>query len=356
MAEANGTSQASKNLKDALASGLNLTTGTVKNTLDLTNKAVAVATKITGTTINAAGVLGDDTVKATQAIGSAAMGTVATVSGKSLETGAKIADASLSAAGTITSAAASATTKIAETAIDTTASAVSVTTEQVGKSMEAAVNLVGNSITRTANGIDNLGAMVSGRGALVVKNVLQKQGAEAIGIDARQSKDIKDRLLQTFDLVEKQTKSTLEMIHGIQKTALAAQINIYKRAKCGFFKRLTGFCDAGTIGRDMKLADMYINDLLTTLKTVGGEAKTAISAASDASPDVYRTIENKYNTAAANAINTFVTNYRSLLDKYNKLSRSALGMSGGRYKKTYRKKKRSIRVSRRRPSVRGRSA
>lgn len=347
---------ARQNLKDALASGMNLTTGAVKNTLDLATKATDTATKLTGSAVDATGVLGTGAVtaateigataiQATSTLGTAAVETGATVGTTALATTGKVADAALSAAGTISSAATKATTDIAVTALDTTTGVAQTTTEQVGKSLNAAVDLVGNTVTRTLGGLDTLGAMAAGKGANIAKSTFQKQGAEAIGIAARQGSDIRAELLKTFGIVETQMMATVKLMHGVQKTALAAQINVYKRAKCGFFRRMTGFCDAGTIGKDMGLADIYFREFEEKVRTAGAQAKTDIQGAS---PDAYSSIEATYNTTVSAAVKEFVSNYRGLLDKYNKMARQALGMPGGRRKKRRTLRQKPRRLTRRR--------
>lgn len=365
------------NLKRALESGVSVTTGAVTNTLEVADVAVKKAGEVTKTAVNAAGVLGDETIKATETIGKAALGAGVTVgttaleqgsqlskvaleqgvktSKAALEQGADVTAKTLEASATIANAATDATADISKTALETTASAVTTTTDQVGKALIAGVTLAGNAVRRTLEGVDNISAIVSGKGALVVQSTLQKQSATSMGIEAREGKDIKEKLLLTFEEVQKQMMTSFRTMHGVQKTALVGRINIYKRAKCGFFRRLTGFCDAGTISRDMKATDLFLNDFTRVLETAMPKARSAIAALTDASVASYRAIEINFFTECTKAADNFVKSYSDLLDKYDKLTRQALGMTGGR-RKSYRKKRRSTRVSRRRPSVRGRSA
>jgi len=361
-----------ENLRAALQSGINITTGAVRGTLEIVEKAASVATKTTQQTIDVAGVLGSKVVEATQQIGTEATKALTDVSNAAItqgvgvakagiETGATIAKSTLDAAENITKSATEATADIASTALETGASNVTTTTKQVGDSLNAAVNLAGHSVTWTLQGVENIGKIVAGRGAITVQSTLQKQGAEVQGVTARMSKDKKDQLLKAFEQVQKQMMTTVSTLHGVQKTALAAQMNIYKRAKCGFFRRVTGFCDSKTISKDSKLTDLFLNDFKTVLTTAYQTAKVAIAAAPEADLEAYRIIENEYLSAGAGAVKTFVASYKALLDKYNKLTREALGAVGGRrMRRTFRRNARRIsrasRASRKRPSARGRSA
>lgn len=347
-----------ENLKAALATGLTTATGAVRGTMEITNIAVTKATGITKSAVNAAGVLGEQTVGAAETIGKAAIGAGADLTGKSLEAvgkvgstaigvGADVTEKSLQAAATITNAATSATTDIATTALDTGASVVTTTTEQVGNALEAGVNLAGNSVTRTLKGIDNIGAMVAGRGALTVQSTLQKQAAQSTGIAAAETKVNKDMLLKAFDEVQKQSSAAVGTLHGVQKTALAGRINIYKRAKCGFFRRLVGACDAGTISKDMALTDLFLNEFKTAMDTASQQAKAAIASAPDGNLATYQTIEINYNVAVAAAVKKFVGSYASLLEKYDKLARQALGVVGGRRRRSVRKLRKQRKTRRR---------
>jgi hypothetical protein len=358
MTENSTTSIAGKNLTDALNAGVSITTGAVSNTLNITKNAMDQASKVAGTTVNAAGVLGESTVNAATTIGKSAIDasgklsakgitTTADIGSKTLSTTGKITEVGLTAtedvakaAGDITGAAAGATSEIATTALDTTSSVVTTTTEQVGNSLNAAVNLVGNAVTFTAKGVDNINKLIAGRGDIIAQKGLQKQGAEVQKIAAQEGTINKSELLKAFDLLEKQLNATVTLMHGVQKTALAAQINIYKRAKCGFFRRMTGFCDAGTISRDMSLADIYLKELRQEIQTAGATAKTAITTASESDIVTYKKIEINFSTTAANAVNKFVQNYKILLDKYNKLALDALGPKGGRRVRTKRRARR----------------
>jgi hypothetical protein len=341
MTETNATDVAKKNLTDALNAGVSVTTGAVKNTLEITNNAVGQASKLTGTAVNAAGVLGDSTVNAATTIGKSAIDASGKLGAKAIEVGVTATEDVAKAAGEITSAATNATSGIATTALDTTSSVVTTTTEQVGNSLNAAVNLVGNAVTFTTKGVDNINKLIAGRGDIIAQKGFQKQGAEVQKIAAQEGTIVKTELLKAFDLLEKQLNATVTLMHGVQKTALAAQMNIYKRAKCGFLRRVTGLCDAGNISRDLSLADIYLQELKQVIKTAGATAKTAISAASGSDMQTYKQIENNFSTTASEAVNKFVQNYKILLDKYATLARNALsGAKGGRRVRTKRRARR----------------
>jgi hypothetical protein len=336
---------ARESLKQSLNNAVSTVGTAVQGTTEITKVAVEKATGITKTAVNAAGVLGDGAVKASEAIGSAAIATGADVAGNALK-----------ASGEITNAATQAVTDIATTALDTTASTVTVTTEKVGEALQAGVKLAGNTVTRAANGLDNIGAIVAGKGANIAKSTLQKQAAISQAIDAKDMSVKKEELLKAFAEVEALTSAALSTLHGVQKTALAGKINIYKRAKCGFFRRLTGFCDAGTISNDMKKTEFFLEDFKSSVQKATEEAKTTITSATGDTASAFQSAQITYMTAVRSAVDKFVKEYAAVTAKYDKLAREALGMSGGRRKRTYRKKK-SKRArhasSRRRPSGRG---
>jgi hypothetical protein len=329
-------------LKNALGNAVTTAGGAVEGTTAIAKIAVEKATGITKTAVNAAGVLGEGTVKAAADIGNAAIGA-----------GADIATGAVGATATITNAATQATSDIAVTALDTVAGVTTTTTEAVGAGLKSGVTLAGNTVTRAFNGIDNVGAIIAGKGSNIVQSTLQKQGAQSAAIGARELTVKKDELLKAFQDIQRLVGDALSTLSGVQKTALAGKINIYKRAKCGFFRRMTGFCDAGTIGGDMKKADLFIQTFKSTLDTVSQSAKSAISTATGDPVAAFQAIEIDYNTKIATAVDTFVSEYKTLLDKYDGLARQALGISGGR-RKTYRKKRRTTRTSRKRPSARRR--
>jgi hypothetical protein len=335
------------NLKGALNSAVSITTGSISNTMAIADTAVKAASKIAGTTVNAAGVLGDAAVKAAETIGTTALTAGTDVTKTALGVGADVTGKTLTASATIANAATQATADIAEAALQTSASTVTTTTEQVGNALKAGVTLAGNTTTSTLKGLDNIRAMVSGRGEIITTSTLQKQGAELQGVSARKSTDVKKELLKTLEQVQNQITATLSTIDGVQKTSLTAQMNVYKRAKCGFFRRITGTCDSKTISNDIKATAMFLNDFKTTLNNAYSTAKIAISAMPVVTIEAYQTIENEYTSAAATAVEAFTNSYKVLLDKYNKLTREALGMAGGRKKKKTRRAKK-VRATRRR--------
>ena len=347
---------ARESLKQSLNNAVSTVGTAVQGTTEITKVAVEKATGITKSAVNAAGVLGDGAVKASEAIGSAAIGATSQLGTTAIATTADVADKALKASGEITNAATQAVTDIATTALDTTASTVTVTTEKVGEALQAGVKLAGNTVTRAVNGLDNIGAIVAGKGANIAKSTLQKQAAISQAIDAKDMSVKKEELLKAFAEVEALTSAALSTLHGVQKTALAGKINIYKRAKCGFFRRLTGFCDAGTISNDMKKTEFFLEDFKSSVQKATEEAKTTITSATGDTASAFQSAQITYMTAVRSAVDKFVKEYAAVTAKYDKLAREALGMSGGRRKRTYRKKKskRTSRASsRRRPSGRG---
>lgn len=343
-------------LKQSLKNAVFTVETAVQGTTEITKVAVEKATGITKTAVNAAGVLGDGAVKASEAIGSAAIGATSQLGTTAIATTADVANKALKASGEITNAATQAVTDIATTALDTTASTVNTTTEKVGEALQAGVTLAGDTITRAANGLNTIGAIIAGKGANIAKSTLQKQAAISQAIDAKDMSVKKEELLKAFGEVQALTSAGLSTIHGLQKTTLAGKINIYKRAKCGFFRRLTGVCDAGAISSDMKQTEVFIGDFKASIRNATEQAKTTIISATGDTANAFETAQVAYLTAVKAAVDKFVAEYGTLTAKYDKLAREALGMSGGRRKRTYRKKK-SKRArhasSRRRPSGRG---
>jgi hypothetical protein len=221
--------------------------------------------------------------------------------------------------------------------------------------LQAGVKLAGNTVKRAADGIDNIGAIVAGAGSNVVKSTLQKQEAKSQSIEARDPLVKKKELLQVFGDVRTLVTAALSTLHGVQKTALAGKMNIYKRAKCGFFRRATGLCETSTISQDMKSADLFLDQFKSSLNASAEKAKIGITTATGDTVQAFQTIEIQYNTEVASEVNAFVSAYEVLIKKYDTLTRQALGIAGAR-RKTYRKRRRVTRASRKRPSVRARSS
>lgn len=352
-------SNARNNLKAALNGVLDSSTNAVRGTVSIAELAIGKAVNSTQSALTAASVLGDATVDASTKIGVAAVETGTDVTKAALsattkvgvagiETGATVTKAGIDASEKIAVAASQAASTVGKSVLDTSAETVKTTTEQVGKSLDAGILLAGHSITRTLTGLDNIGEIIAGRGALTVQSQLQKQDATADAIGARGIADKKEQLLKILKKVQEDMVKALKTIDAVQKTALLGRISIYRRAKCGFFRRFTGNCDSKMISADMKALDLFLNNFNTTVSTAGVTAKTDI-VSSKGSVEEFTAAESKYNTTAGNAVTTFVGEYKVLLDKYDSLTRNALGMkTGARRRKTRRMKKRSIRMSLRR--------
>jgi hypothetical protein len=350
-------SAAAQSLKKSLGNAISTATTAVEGTTAIANAAVGQASKITQTAVGAAGVIGVGAVKASEAIGAAALDATSRVGTTGLAQGADVTAKTLEASVKITNAATSAAADIASTALDTTAQTTNVTTEKVGEALQSGITLAGNTVSRVANGIDNVGSIVAGRGSLIVKGTLQRQGAESQAIDARAPAVLKQELLRAFSDIEKLITSAFSTLSGVQKTALVGKTNVYKKAKCGAFKRMTGTCVVGPeISNDMKKTDFFLDEFKSSIKKASEESKAAILTASGDVLSAFQAIQETYLGAVDATVKKFVASYAELSGKYDKLAKEALGIQGGRRRRrTYRKKK-VIRVSRKRPSGRGYSS
>jgi hypothetical protein len=326
-----------ENLKAALGNAVSTTGTAVVGTTEVAKIATEKAFAITKSAVGAVGVLGEGTVKAAEQIGTTA-----------LQTGADVGANALAASGTIVNAATQATADIASTTLETASSTVNVTTEKVGEALQAGVTLAGNTVTRAVKGIDNIGEIISGRGALTIKSVLQKQEAKSAAIDSRDAADKKTELLNVFAIVKTQVSSALSTLHGVQKTALAGKINIYKRAKCGFFKRITGYCDTTNISNDMKKVEFFLSDFKSKLDAASESAKVSITTATGDTQLAFQSAEIKYNETVAAAVNEFISSYKTIVEKYDSLTKVALGIAGGRKRKTRKRKSNKRKTIRRR--------
>ena len=396
MAEEKSKSQlkAGEFLKTALIAGANAATGAVSGTLVIADKAIQASTKIAGTAVDAAGVLGAGTVKTAEIIGKTALdvtgkaaetsGKVATtaldVTGKAAETTGKVAttaldvtekttkaaaditNAATKASAEISSAALEATSKVASTAakttadigvgvLDATGKVVTTSTKQIGDSLTAGIKLAGNTTQDIFNGLDGIRAIVAKKAANQAALTNQKLDARAKAIVAAESRTLKNELLKEFDNLKKLTDATVSTLDGVQKTALLGKINVYKKIVCNFLSRLIGTCKKPEIKNDLFKAERIRSTFLTTTNTAAQKAKTGVLSSVP-----YDQIVADYEVTIATAIEKFTQEYQSLHSSYDTLINEALDKKlGGRYKKTYRKKKRSSRASRKRPSVRGRS-
>ena len=350
-------SAAGQSLKNSLGNAVSTATTAVEGTTAIANAAVGQASKIGQTAVGAAGVLGTGAVKASEAIGSAALGASSQVGTTALTQGADVAASALEASAKITNAATAATASIASTALDTTAETANVTTEKVGQALQAGVNLAGNTVSRVANGIDNVGAIIAGRGSIITRGVLQRQGAQSQAIDARAPAVMKEELLKAFADIEKLTTAALSTLNGVQKTALAGKMSIYKKAKCGLFKRITGTCDVSSdVSNDIKKTDFFLDEFKTSVQKASADAKASIASASGDTVSAFQAIQDTYLGAVDAAVKKFVASYAELTTKYDGLAKQALGIAGGRRRRTYRKKNAKRGGSRKRPSGRGRYA
>jgi hypothetical protein len=326
-----------EHLKTALGNAVSTAGTAVVGTTEVAKIATEKAFGITKSAVGAVGVLGEGTVKAAEQIGTTA-----------LETGADVGANAITASGTIVNAATQATADIASTTLETASSTVNVTTEKVGEALQAGVTLAGNTVTRAVKGIDNIGEIISGQGALTIKSVLQKQEAKSAAIDSRDAADKKTELLNVFAIVKTQVSSALSTLHGVQKTALAGKINIYKRAKCGFFRRVTGYCDTTNISNDMKKVEFFLSDFKSKLDAASEAAKVAITTATGDTQLAFQTAEIKYNDTVAAAVDEFISSYKTIVEKYDSMTKVALGIAGGKKRKTRKGKSNKRKTIRRR--------
>jgi hypothetical protein len=328
--------------KTAIEAGTGITTTALSTGADVTKAALSTGADVTKAALSegadvtkAALSTGADVTKAALSEGAdvtkAALSTGTKVTKAALSTGADVTENALKASNTIVNAATQATADVTKTAVETTSSTLTITTEQVGSALNAGIILAGRTTTDTINALNNIEQIIANAGRNVVESKFQKQDASLQGIQARKSTDIKTELLKTLEKVQKQMMATLSTLHGIQKTALIAQMNVYKRAKCGFFRRMTGFCDKKLISNDIKATELYINDFKYSLGTAYQTAESEIMSMQTVDIEQYRIIENKYTTSAAEYVNKFVSSYKTLIDKYNELTRKSLeSPSGGR--------------------------
>lgn len=354
------TAEKAVDIAGKTAKGAMDVTGKVaEGALDVTGKSVQAATALTGQAITAASVLGGDTINAAQKIGSAATQATAKLGTAGLSSTADIGTAALktttqattdvlNAAEKITTAATGAAADIASTSLTSTASVTTGTIGQVEGNLNEAIKFAGNTSQRVFRGLENVSEIVSNAGRNLAEKRKQVQEAEYVAIKAAEMKTLKEQLDKLFKGVQADMMATVKTIHGVQKTTLAGQMNIYKRAKCGFFRRVAGFCDTGTLKKDAMRMDLLLNELVEKISAAGSEAMGKIQALE--SPEGYKPIETAYAFTSTSAITAFVAECKRIFEEYTNRTRKALGLSGGRKKKrrTYRLKKNHRRASRKR--------
>jgi hypothetical protein len=386
-------SSAGDNLKTAFIAGTNAATGAVAGTMVIADKAIEATTKITGAAVDATAVLGTGTIEATKIIGKTALdvtgkaaeatgkiattgldvatktadatGKIATtgldVATKTAEASGKIANAATSAAADITSGALDATTRLSTSAtktsadigvgaLDATGKVVTTSTKQVGDSLTAGINLAGNTTKDIFNGLDGIRGILAKKAANQAAQTNQKLDARAKAIAAAESTTLKNELLKAFEDLRKLTDATVTTLDGVQKTTLVGKMTVYKKVVCNVLSRVLGTCKSSETKGDLMRAESIRSKFLTATGTASQKAKTKVATGGS-----YDVIVEEYESSIATAVSSFVSEYEELHKKYDDLINEALAKKGAGRRKTYRKKRRSIRASRKRPSVRGRS-
>lgn len=305
------------------------TTGSaIKTTTALAEKSVDIAGKLTNQSVDAVGVLGASTVEAAGKIGSASVEATGDIASSALQTSSKISQAALNATG-----------DIAVSSLQTATKATETTVENVGKSLNAATTLAGNTLTSALKGIDNVRGLAAGRGTLITEKIAARQAAEGKVLDELgKTRIAAEEALKEMNKVEVLLVSGIKEIVAIQKTILVANVNIYRRAKCKWFTRITGSCDAQTIQSDLKKSGFFTEKILRDIQNETANTKLALRSGTGNIVEIVDT----YKASLDKIASEFITNFKALTDKYEMLSKKELGLSGGR-KKTRRGKKRSQR-------------
>lgn len=305
----------------------------IKSTTALAEKSVDIAGRITNQTVDAVGVLGSSTVEAAGKIGSASLSATGDIGTSAIQTSSKISQAALNATSDITVSTLETATKTTET-----------TVQNVGKSLDAATTLAGNTLTSALKGIDNVRGIAAGRGSLIAEKITARQEAEGKVFNEVGKRRVgSEELMKEMNRIEVLLLSGIKEIVAIQKTILAANINIYRRAKCKWFTRIIGSCDADTIQNDLKKSTFYTEKII---RDIGNETANTKMAIRSGKENVVEIIDS-YKLSLNRIADEFLVSFKSLTDKYEMLSKKELGLSGGKRKKTRRGKKRSRRNKRR---------
>lgn len=349
-----------KNLGTGIVGGIGNIASTagsaVEGTTALAKKATDVALKVSGKSIDAAGVIGSATVDAASAIGSSSVKAATDIGEKGIETTTSIATGALGATDTIANAAldASATASVAATETVATAATVSadVTKQAItdtGKVLKAGVSAGTRLVEMGLNGIRTTGNLVAQKSELIANRIEASTSAKSKAFeDMGRQRLTRDEAMKEFTRSKKQVREGLQKIISIQKMVLAANIHMYRKAKCGWFSRTLGLCSV-KVSDDTNNAKRIAADFLGDLDRASSNTTAKLNTGKDASI----VIQEYLQTVDALSEN-FQSKFTALIEKYRSLADAAMS-SGGRRKKTYRKKNlrasRASRASRKRRAV-----
>jgi hypothetical protein len=316
----------------------------IEGTTELAKKTVDASLKVTGAAVDTASVLGTATLDAAKTLGKAGLGATSAIGESGLKATTALTTKTLDTAVDVGTAALDAATTVSTTALKTT----SMTVEKTGQVLQAGVNAGATVIQNALNGIRNVSEITAGRGSLIAEKIKAQQAAEGKALDDIGRKQlIAKAAVEQFDTSTSSLKKGIREVIGVQKTTLAANINMYRGTQCGWWKRAFGRCKpeiAGDVVRAKVLSDRLFKFFdLETAKTRG------LLTTGNTDPGV---IVDTYMKGIDAAVEKFNTDFKTIIDKYAKLIDDALTNpppAGGR-----RKSKASSQRTRR--VVRGRRA
>jgi len=343
----------------------------VEGTTQLAKKATDIAVKLGDKSLDAAGVIGSATLDAAGALGSTSIAAVSTLGTSSLKAVGDIGSKGIESTASITSGVLGATDKIANAALDAAAITTTAATQTVATGATVTADVTKQTITKTGevlkagvgaatkitetglNGIRRVAELAGQRGELTAKKIeasttAKSKAFESIGKNRMDREQAKIEFKRSSSDVMNGVKELV----SIQKTSLAANIHMYRKAKCGWLSRTFGTCPV-KVSEDVNNAKRIAAVFLSSLDRTAANALMQLNIGKDADVVVEEYLQ-KTNTLSEK----FQADFSKLINKYATLADEALTTTGGRRKKTYRKKKQSSRVSRasrKRPSVRGRS-
>lgn len=351
-----------KNLGTGIVGGIGNIASTagsaVEGTTALAKKATDVAVKLGDKSLDAAGVIGSATVDAAGALGSASVTAVKDIGTKGLSTASSVATGALGA-----------TDKIANAALDASATTVTAATETVATAATVSADVTKQAITQTGdvlkagvgaatkitasglNGVRRIAELASQKGELAANKIEAATTAKSSAFESmgRQRMN-REQALKEFKQSSADVLKGVNDLVSVQKTVLAANIHMYRKAKCGWLSRTLGTCPV-KVSEDTNTAKRIAAIFMGNLERTTADASSKLNTGKDAG-----VVIEEYLKKTSELSDKFQAEFSKLIDKYSQLTEQALSGTGGRRKKTYRKKKRSTRASRRRPLVRGRYA
>lgn len=321
----------------------------IEGSTALAKKSTDVALKLGSKSVDAAGVLGSATIDAASAIGSKGVEAASSVATGAIGATDKIANAALDASATVAAAATDTAAAAATVSADVTKETISKTGDVLKSGVKTAATIAETGL----NGVRRVAELTAQKGELAATKIeaatsAQKKAFEDMG---RQRLN-REQAVKEFKQSASEVRTGIGGLISIQKTVLAANIHMYRKAKCGWVSRTFGTCPVKVtddINTAKRIATVFLNDL----DRATADALSKLSTGKDGG-----NVIDEYLRKTGELSDAFQAEFSKLIEKYRGLADGALSTSGGRRKKTYRRrstKKPKRASSRRRPSVRGSS-